>query len=111
MHTIEKLQRAIVEKRFAEAQDLINRVLTEKVSNRLGKEAKNLTLEAHQKKLFTITEGLIKEFDFQEHSTPDMWYEVIITFHGKIVERFKERTMRETWNKVNMAGYKKEYPF
>ncbi len=50
---------------------------------------------------------VIKQFEMEEHSTENMDYEMIIYFRGKEVERFREKTQRETWDKFEAAGYKR----
>lgn len=48
---------------------------------------------------------VIKQFEMEEHSTENMDYEMIIYFRGKEVERFREKTQREAWDKFEAAGY------
>lgn len=50
---------------------------------------------------------VIKQFEMEERSTENMDYEIIIYFRGKEAERFREKTQREAWNKLEAAGYKR----
>ena len=47
----------------------------------------------------------IRVYDVVEHSTENMWYEITVRYHGKIVASFVKPTMREARLAYEQAGY------
>lgn len=49
--------------------------------------------------------SVIKEFEVEEGSTEDMWYEIVVKFRGEVVDRFLRKTMSDAHTDFINAGY------